>query len=193
MARSNRLDAEQRAELHHILDWTRQPVKTPVEAMTKLAVKCFLDGVDPEPVLAAKGIEPFIYRIALNKARIFLGNERAKRRRHGAAITAARTRNSPTFTFENFGVTIDNTQDRNYGMAFASIYCIVEVWEQDENDEVEKEYLVNFSDSLTKEWLTKLLVWGLMNKKEILIKPAGQHEMSSMRMFVPKSGAAVHG
>lgn len=164
-----------------------------MEAMVKLAVKCFLDGMDPEPVLAAKGIEPFVYRMALLKARVFLGNERAKRRRHGAAITAARTKNKPTFTYENFGVTIDNTQDRNYGMASASIYCIVEVWEQDENDEVEKEYLVNFSDSLTKEWLTKLLVWGLMNKKEILIKPASQHEMSSMRMFVPRSGAAVHG
>ncbi len=159
----------------------------------KFAVKCFLDGVDPEPLLLAKGVQPFVMDIAMKRARAFIGNERAKRRRHGAAITAARTRNKPTFTYENFGVTIDHTQDRNYGMAHASIYCIVEVWEEGENDEVEKEYLVNFSDSLTKEWLTKLLVWGLMNKKEILIKPAGQVEMSSMRMFVPKSGAAVQG
>lgn len=69
-------------------------------------------------------------------------------------------------------------------MVNVSIYCIVEVWESE--DVVEKEYLVNFSDFKTKEWLTRLLVWGLMNKREILIKPATEDEMSSMKMFVPK-------
>jgi hypothetical protein len=159
--------------------------------MTKFAVKCFLDGIDPVPLLLARGVEMFVLIRAVEKARVFLGNERGKRRRHAAAIAAARTRNKPTFTYENFGVTIDTTQDRNYGMSHASIYCIVEVWEQGEDHDVDKEYLVNFSDFGTKEWLTKLLVWGLMNKREILIKPASQAEMSSMKMFVPRSGAAV--
>lgn len=69
-------------------------------------------------------------------------------------------------------------------MAQVSIYALVEVWTKE--DEVEKEYLVNFSDYKTKEWLERLMVWGLMNDREILIKPATDAEMSSMRMFVPK-------
>lgn len=157
----------------------------------KFAVKCFLSGEDPEPLLLAKGIPPFVLKRALEKARVFIGNERAKRRKHGAAITAARTRNLPTFTSGNIRVTMDHTQDRNYGMAHASIYCIVEVWEENEDVDVEKEYLVNFSDYVTKEWLTKLLVWGLTNRKEILIKAASSDQMSSMRMFVPRSNTEV--
>ncbi len=77
-------------------------------------------------------------------------------------------------------------------MAQSSIYCVVEVWEAgNDSEDMEKDYLVNFSDYTTKEWLTKLLVWGLMNKREILIKPATQVEMSSMRMFVPKDNVAT--
>lgn len=66
-----------------------------------------------------------------------------------------------------------------------SIYCTVEVFE-DDNDTPEKEYLVNFSDYKTKEWLTRLLVWALMNNREVLLKAAGEQEMTSMKMFVPK-------
>lgn len=77
-------------------------------------------------------------------------------------------------------------------MAQSSIYCVVEVWEAGtDTEDCEKEYLVNFSDYGTKEWLTKLLVWGLMNKREVLIKPATQVEMSSMRMFIPRDNAEV--
>lgn len=68
-------------------------------------------------------------------------------------------------------------------MVSVSIYCLVEVWEDDDN--VEKEYLVNFSDYKTKEWLTRLMVWALMNKRQVLIKPASELEMNSMKMFVP--------
>lgn len=69
-------------------------------------------------------------------------------------------------------------------MVNVSIYCMVEVWV--DQDEVEKEYLVNFSDFKTKEWLTRLLVWALMNKREVLLKAASEEEMSSKKMFVPK-------
>ena len=72
-------------------------------------------------------------------------------------------------------------------MAQSSIYCVVEVWEAGtDTEDCEKEYLVNFSDYGTKEWLTKLLVWALMNTREVLIKPATQVEMTSMRMFIPR-------
>lgn len=182
---------EQRQELHHILNWTREPVTKPVDYMAKLAVKCFLDGEDAEQFLLAKGIEPFIVKRAMEKARVFIGNERANRRMRGAEILAARAKNTREFTFENFRVTIDHTQDRNYGMVAMSIYCVVEVWEDSEQHEAEKEYLVNFSDFQTKEWLTRLMVWALTNKREILIKAATEVEMTSMRMFVPKDKAAV--
>jgi hypothetical protein len=181
----------EREELHHILDWTRQPVSTPVEMMVKFAVRCFLDGKDPEPLLLAKGIPGFTLRIAMHRARIFIGNERGKRRRFAKEIRESRTKNLPTFTSENFRVTMDHTQDRNYGMAQSSIYCVVEVWESGDNDDFEKDYLVNFSDYTTKEWLTKLLVWALMNRREVLIKPATQVEMTSMRMFVPKDSVTT--
>ena len=182
---------EQREELHHILDWTRKPVSTPVEMMVKFAVRKFLDGVDPEPLLLAKGIEPYILRIAMERARVFIGNERGKRRRLAAQIIESRTRHLPTFTSENFRVTMDHTQDRNYGMAQSSIYCVVEVWETGDVEDCEKEYLVCFSEPVTKEWLTKILVWALMNHREVLIKPATQVEMSSMRMFFPKDNAVA--
>lgn len=189
--RQKKMDMWQREELHHILDWSRQPVKTPIEMMVKFAVRSFLDGKDPEPLLLAKGIPPFVLRMAMLKARVFIGNERAKRRRYAKQILESRSRKLPTFTSENFRITIDHTQDRNYGMAQSSIYCVVEVWEAGEDaEDFEKDYLVNFSDYTTKEWLTKLLVWALMNKREVLIKPATQHEMSSMRMFVPKDNVA---
>lgn len=74
-------------------------------------------------------------------------------------------------------------------MVSVSIYALVEVWTTDE--QVEKEYLVNFSDFKTKEWLTRLMVWALMNQREILLKAAGDHEMSSMKMFVPKDRESV--
>ncbi len=188
----SKMDWLQRQELHTILDWTRQPVKTPVEMMVKFAVRKFLDGIDPEPLLLAKGVEPYILRIAMLRARVFIGNERTKRRRFAKQILEQRTRNLPTFTSENFRVTMDHTQDRNYGMAQSSIYSVVEVWASgDDTEDFEKDYLVNFSDYTTKEWLTKLLVWALMNKREVLIKPATQVEMSSMRMFVPKDSVAT--
>lgn len=69
-------------------------------------------------------------------------------------------------------------------MAQVSIYALVEVWTKEED--VEKEYLINFSDYKTKEWLERTMVWALSNDREILIKPATDAEMNSMRMFSPK-------
>lgn len=73
-------------------------------------------------------------------------------------------------------------------MTQVSIYSIVEVWIDD--DEMEKEYLVNFSDYKTKEWLTRLLVWGLTNQREILIRAASEAEMTSKKMFSPREKVA---
>jgi hypothetical protein len=157
--------------------------------MMQMAVRDFLDGVDPSERFEQMGIEKFIYTRALEKARVFIGNERGKRRNIAAKIREERAKNSRSFTTENFRVTMDHSQDRNYGSMQISIYCLVEVWETD--DEVEKEYLVNFSDFKTKEWLTKLLVWALSNKREVLIKPATEAELSSMKMFVPRDKEKV--
>ncbi len=67
-----------------------------------------------------------------------------------------------------------------------SIYCLVEVWETDNELDAEKEYLINFSDYKTKEWLTRTMVWALTNQREIVIKPATEAMLNSMKMFVPR-------
>ena len=180
---------EQRQELHHILHWTRQPVKTQMQAMVQYAVRDFLDGVDPSVRFEQMGLERFVYIRAIEKARVFLGNERGKRRNRAKEILAERARNSRSFTTENFHVTMDYSQHRDYGMVNVSIYCMVEVWLN--KDEVEREYLVNYSDFKTKEWLTKLLVWALMNQREVLLKPATEAEIASVRMFVPRDKEKV--
>lgn len=177
----------EREEIQYILDWIKSPVPTYFDHAIRLAVKCFLHGRDAQKYLEKQGMEAYIAERAVVKARTIIGNERAGRRMHGAEITKTRqtyVRKVPTFTHENFRVTIDNSQDRNYGMANVSIYAVVEVWEGD--DEVEKEYLINFSDFKTKEWLTRLMVWALMNKREIVLKPANDEDMGSMPMFTPK-------
>lgn len=189
MARG-KADWLQRQELHHILHWCRQPTSTPLQYMIQLAVRDFLDGKDPFIQLDELGAPRFQSTRAVEKARVFLGNERAKRRMRGAEIIAARTKSSGTFTSGNFRVTMDHSQDRNYGAMNISIYCVVEVWEAGNDLEAEKEYLVNFSDYKTKEWLTRLMVWALTNTREVLIKPATEAEMSSMKMFVPKDKVA---
>jgi hypothetical protein len=176
----------QRRELHAILDWTRRPVKKPFDYLVQVAVREYLNGIDAFQSAVDRGIEPFIVERITSKARVFLGNERAKRRSQTEQILRERSlyKTNDAFTHENFRVTIDNSQDRNYGMTTTSIYCVIEVWEDDQ--EVEKEYLINFSDYKTKEWLIRLQVWAMSNKREILMKPAGEEEMANMKMFIPK-------
>ena len=179
----------QRQELHSILHWMEQPVSDPLQYMVKVAVRCFLNGVDPQMTLEEKGAQPFVAKRACDLARVWIGNERAKRRMRAREILEYRAKNKNNeFTTENFRVKIDHSQDRNYGMVNVSIYCLVEVWLDDDN--VEKEYLVNYSDYKTKEWLTRLIVWALMNKREIVMKPADEHIMANMKMFVPRGNAA---
>lgn len=184
-----RITFEQRQELHKILHWLRMPVASQQEYLIKKAVRHFIDGEDAEAELLKLGITPWYARHCTAKARTVLGNERMKRRYDPAVKEARLKRQIPKFTSENFGVTIDNSQNRNYGMVSISIYCIVEVWTGGEDENVEREYLINFSDFKTKEWLTRLLVWALMNKREVLIKPATEHEMNSMKMFIPSGKA----
>lgn len=186
MAKNNRMTFVQRQELHHILDWCRRPVKTPMQMMIQTAVRKWLDGEDAMQHLLDIGIPKYQVDLAIFKAQVFLNNERGKRRNFAKQILESRQKSTNEFTTENFRVNIDKEQDRNYGMTSMSIYCIVEVWEQDAEDEPERSYLTNFSDFKTKEWLTRLLVWGLSNKRELIIKPASPEEMTSMRMFVPR-------
>lgn len=177
-------------ELQPYREFLNLPVGSPEEFMWRYAVMLFLRGVDAEAQMlegADESRKPAIKR-AINKARDYLTRVRAERRRREAEIQRERGL-IPSFTFENFGVTIDKTQHRDLGMVSISIYCIVEVWDEDE--ETEKEYLVNFSDFKTKEWLTRLLVWGLMNKKQIHISPATEHAMATMKMFIPKERVEV--
>ena len=162
-----------------------------MQYMIQVSVREFLNGRDPFDELDKLGVPRFQSTRAVEKARVFLGNERAKRRMRAKEILAARTRSSRAFTSGNFRVTMDHSQDRNYGAMNISIYCVVEVWEPGNELEAEKEHLVNFSDYKTKEWLTRLMVWALTNQREVLIKPATEAELTSMRMFVPKDKAAV--
>jgi hypothetical protein len=178
----------QRQELMDILYWTKLPAASPMESMVRLCVRAFLDGKDAAKEIQALGIEPFTAERAAAKARVFIGNERAKRRSRAREILEARYGKTEEFTHENFRVTMDFSQPRDFGMVNVSIYCLVEVWLDD--DTVEKEYLVNYSDFKTKEWLTRLCVWALMNKREILLKAATEHEMGTMKMFVPKDRVA---
>lgn len=155
------------------------------EFMWRYAALLYLKGVDAEARMlsvAAEDKKPAVRR-AITRARAYLSRVRGERRKREAEIQRERGL-IPSFTFENFGVTIDKTQHKDLGMVSISIYCIVEVWDEDE--ETEKEYLVNFSDFKTKEWLTRLLVWGLMNKKQVHISPATEHAMATMKMFIPK-------
>jgi len=158
--------------------------------MIQLAVRDFLNGRDPFIQLDELGAPRFQSTRAVEKARVFLGNERAKRRMRAKEILEARSKTSRTFTSGNFRVTMDHSQDRNYGAMNISIYCLVEVWESDNELDAEKEYLVNFSDFKTKEWLTRLMVWALTNQREVVIKPATEGMMTSMKMFVPKDKVA---
>lgn len=172
-----------RQELHAIFDYIQSPSKSPHELLVKKAIKHWLDGKDALALLE-EIVPSYQAKRACDFARYWLGNERLKRKMRSAEILEYRKKNWPTFTYGNFRVTMDNSQNRNYGMSQVAIYALVEVWMKE--DDIEKEYLVNFSDYKTKEWLEKLLVWGLMNEREILIKPATEAEMSSMRMFVPR-------
>jgi hypothetical protein len=148
---------------------------------------------DARAEIIAKGVPGFTANNVIKKAMLFLNNERARRKSKTAEILAqrAKARSANTFTSENFRVKIDQHQNRNYGMITTSIYCVVEVWENEED--FEKEYLVNYSDFKTKEWLTKTLVWALMNQREVVIKPATTEQMNTMRMFVPKDKEPLHG
>lgn len=183
MAR-NRMTIQQRQELHKILDYVNSPSGSPNEYAVKQAVMCFLMGRDAQAELEKK-MPAFTARLMVKRAMVFIGNERGKRRNHAAEILRARAGwQNPKFTFENIRVTMDHSQNKDYGAMNASIYCTVEVFEDE--DTVEKEYLINFSDFKTKEWFTRLLVWALTNKREVLVRPAGEEAMSSMKMFVPK-------
>lgn len=184
MAKS-RMTWGQRQELHSILHWLEQPVSDPIQYMIKVAVRSFLNGEDPQLKLEAQGAQPFVVKRACDLARVWIGNERARRRMRSQEILDNRAKyKKHEFTHENFRVKMDLSQDRNYGMVNVSIYAYVEVWIDDET--VEKEYLINFSDYKTKEWLTRLMVWALMNKREVLIKPATEEIMASVKMFIPK-------
>lgn len=197
----------QRQELHEILHWLNQPVDKPVDYMTKVAVRCFLNGEDAAAKIEAMGGTGYFARLAVKRAIVFMGNERLKRRMRVKEIVEARKNWSKygfrtaeklpevvvddftdEFTHDNFHDNIDTSQDRNYGMVNVSIYAHVEVWL---DDEVEKEYLINFSDYKTKEWLMRLQVWALMNEREILIKPSTPEVMASLKMFIPKEKLAV--
>ena len=155
----------------------------------KHALRLFMKGnIDVEAFLTLEYNAYVAHRACLD-ARAYLAEVYYYRKLRKDEIQAERDEENRRgeFTIENFRVKIDKYQNRNFGAMNVSIYCIVEVWTDDDN--VEKEYLVNYSDYKTKEWLTKLLVWGLMNKREILIKPATQTELTSMKMFVPKTAA----
>lgn len=175
----------QRQELMSILHYVYGPSSSPEEYFKQRALHCFLNGIDAQKYLEEKlGLPAFVAVRFVEKARVWIGNERGKRRNKVPEILKFRGQYvKPEFTSENFRVTMDFSQDRNYGMVNTSIYSVVEVWL---DEKLEKEYLVNYSDFKTKEWLTRLLVWALMNKHEVLIKPAGETEMNSMKMFVPK-------
>lgn len=52
-------------------------------------------------------------------------------------------------------------------------------------DDVEKEFLINFSHHDTKLWLTKTTVWCLTNDRILEIRPASPKDIQTKRMFIP--------
>ena len=183
MGRRVSLKEYARQEILYIVKWAKEPSTSPQDYMKKLAVRCFLEGRDPAPVLAKMGIPEFQYMVAIKKAIIVLNNERAKRRPLADQIRREREE-AGIFTSGNLRVKMNHSQNRIVGSMSVSIYCVVQIYLEDE--EVEKEYLVCYSDFKVKEWLTKTLVWALTNQREVTIKPASDIDMNSMRMFVPK-------
>lgn len=178
---------ERRTELDPYIDYLKHPGHTVYETLLKFAIGKYLRGHDAEKALMELTKDRAKAEKMARRARTWLKHVRNERKARAHEILSERQK-PLIFTFENFSVNIDSAHDKDSGMTQVSIYSVIEVLNDDE--EQEKEYLVNFSDYKTKEWLTRLLVWGLMNKKEIIVKPAVESDLTTMRMFVPKEKPA---
>jgi hypothetical protein len=190
LVKSRKFKPSERRELKPYLQYIFDPVASPDEYLKKLAIRLFLQGQDALALISAQ-VDFTAAERACNQARAWLGDIRGARRKDAFTIKKERKRalNINHFTFENFHDIMGYSSNRNLHMITMSIYCLVEVWVDD--DEVEKEYFVNFSDHRIKVWLTRLMVWALMNKREIVIRPATEQDASTMKMFVPKDKERV--
>lgn len=184
---NNYMSSEQRAELHEILHYILGPCSSPGELLKQRAIMCFLNCQDPIETLVSRGIPRYQAVVARSRAYYYLNGLRDKRRRMAAEIRRKREADKkPRFTYQNFSVTMDHADNTGLGASTMSIFALVEVFQEDE--EFEKEFLVNYSDYDTKEWLIKTLVWSLMNKREVVIKPATEEDMKK-RLFTPRKVA----
>lgn len=48
-----------------------------------------------------------------------------------------------------------------------------------------REYLVNYSDSSVKDWLTRTTVWCLANGSKMSLRGATDHDVATRRVFRP--------
>ncbi len=67
----------------------------------------------------------------------------------------------------------------------SSIYAIVAVIA--ENDVCEREFLINYSHYETKLWLTRTLVWCLLNSRTLTIEEATEDDLKNRKLFIPSA------
>lgn len=66
------------------------------------------------------------------------------------------------------------------------IYIRVQVLNPLENeDEIMQDYQIDFTDQLTKEWLTRLTVYAMLNGKVLELSPI-EGEENITRLYKPK-------
>lgn len=68
----------------------------------------------------------------------------------------------------------------------ATLFSVVKISGEGAPD---REFLVNFSNHETKVWLTKTMIWGLMNGKTVSITRASQRDTESRQLFIPQQEA----
>lgn len=71
----------------------------------------------------------------------------------------------------------------------SSIYTIVTIITED--DETEREFLVNYSHYETKLWLTRTIVWCVLNQRTLQIELATEEDIRSRKQFIPTSKEEV--
>ncbi len=49
-----------------------------------------------------------------------------------------------------------------------------------------REFLINYSHHDTKVWLTKTLIWGLMNERQINVARATARDIETKQLFTPR-------
>lgn len=66
----------------------------------------------------------------------------------------------------------------------SALFAFIEVLTDD--DEVDREYLVNYSHPSVKAWLTRMTVWALLNDRSVSMEKATDEDIKTRPLFHPK-------